>query len=89
MNPCHDPHRVSIGFLADVPPTTGHQPKDLAENDDVCVKPLFFHRPSTTSTYDSAESMETPPPESDLDEEQIRALLASPGIFLGYVLHAA
>ena len=29
-----------------------------------------------TSTYDSAERIETPPPESDL-YEQIRALLAS------------
>ena len=41
------------------------------------VKPLFLHRPSITSTYDSAESIATPPPESDLDDEQIRALLAS------------
>ena len=57
---------------------TGHEPKDLAENDDLCVKPLFFHRPSITSTYDSAESIATLPPESDLDDWQIRALLASP-----------
>ena len=28
--------------------------------------------------YDSAESIATPLPESDLDEEQLRALLASP-----------
>ena len=31
-----------------------------------------------TSTYDSAESIETPPPESDLDGKQIRSVLASP-----------
>ena len=57
---------------------TGHEPKDLAENDDLCVKPLFFHRPSITSTYDSADSIATLRPESDLDDWQIRALLASP-----------
>ena len=45
----------------------------------ICVsKPLFFHRPSITSTCDSAESIATPPPESDQDDEQIRALLAWP-----------
>ena len=43
-----------------------HDPKDPAENDDLCVKPWFFHRPSVTSTYDSAHSIATPPPESDL-----------------------
>ena len=39
---------------------------------------MFFHRPSITSTLDSAESIATLPPESDLDDEQIRALLALP-----------
>ena len=77
MDPCHDP-QVSIGSMADVPPTTGYEPKDLAENDDLCVNPLFFHRPSITSTYDSPESISTRAPESDLDDEQIRPLLASP-----------
>ena len=78
MNPCHDPQQVSIGYMADLPPTAGYEPKDLAGNDDLCVKPLFFHRPSTTSTYDSVESIATLPHASDLDDEQIRALLASP-----------
>ena len=31
-----------------------------------------------TSTYDSAESIATPPAESDLDDEQLRNVLASP-----------
>ena len=31
-----------------------------------------------TSTYDSAESIATLPPESDLDDEQMRKMLASP-----------
>ena len=39
---------------------------------------MFFHRPGMTSAYDSAESIATPPPESDLDDEQIRNMLASP-----------
>ena len=39
---------------------------------------MFFHRPSMTSTCDSAGSVATPSPESDLDEDQIRDLLASP-----------
>ena len=78
INPCPDPQQASIGYTADVRTSTGCEPKDLAENDDLCVKPLFFHRPSMTSTYDSAESIATRPPESVLDDEQIRALLASP-----------
>ena len=63
--------------MADVRTCTGYEPKDLAENDDLCVKPVFFHRPSISWTYDSAENIATPPPDSDLDDEQIRALLAS------------
>ena len=39
---------------------------------------MFFHRPSMTSTCDSAESVATPPPEPDLDDEQLRDMLASP-----------
>ena len=78
INPCHDPQQASIGYMADVPPTTSYELKDLEENDDPRVKLLFFNRPSFTSTYDSAESIATPPPESDLDDEQICALLTSP-----------
>ena len=64
--------------MADVRTSVGYEPKDLADNDDLCVKPLSFHRPSITSTYDSTESIATHPPESDLDDEQIPVLLASP-----------
>ena len=60
INPCPDPQQASIGYMGDVQPTTSYEPKDLAENDDLCVMPLFFHRQSTTSTYDSAESIATP-----------------------------
>ena len=76
---CGDPIIESFGPLADLHSPAGYEPKDLAEEDDpVQVRPLFFHRPSMTSTYDSAESIATPPPESDLDDEQIRTMLASP-----------
>ena len=37
---------------------------------------MFFHRPSMTSTSDSAESIATPPLESDLDDDQVRNMLA-------------
>ena len=75
---CDDPVNVSFGSLADLHSPSGYEPKDLAEEDNpVQVKPLFFHRPSMTSTYDSAESIATSPPEWDLDDEQIRTLLAS------------
>ena len=49
MKPCHDPQQVSIGYVADIPPTAGYEPKDLAENDDLCVKPLLFHRANSCS----------------------------------------
>ena len=32
--------------MADVRTLTGYELKDLAEKDDLCVKPLFFYRPS-------------------------------------------
>ena len=69
--------------MADVRTFTRYEPKDLAEKDDLCLKPLFFHRPSITSTYDSAGSMATHPPESDLNDEQIRALLAFTTVLAG------
>ena len=58
--------------------TSKTKTKDLAEHKDLRVKPLFFRRPSMASSCDSAESIGTSPPDSDLDDEQIRALLASP-----------
>ena len=39
---------------------------------------MFFHKPSMTSTHDSAESIATPPPKSDLDDDELRNMLASP-----------
>ena len=76
--PCAVLQQVSTGYLADPTTFTGHEPKDLAENEVPRVNPLFTHRPRKASTCDSAESIATLPPESDVADEQIRALLASP-----------
>ena len=54
------------------------QPQTNEEDNSKLVIPMFFHRPSMTSTYDSAGSIASPPRESDLDDEQIRKMLASP-----------
>ena len=79
--------------MAEPRPFAGYEPKQLAENkdykhftedrqltehEDLCVKPLSFHQSTTATTYDSAESIATPLPGSDIDDEQLRALLASP-----------
>ena len=91
--PCGDPRPHLSGALAKPPSFTGYEPKQLAENqdhrqntedkqfaehEDLRVKPLFFHQLSIASTYDSAESIVTLPSDTDLDDVQIRALLASP-----------
>ena len=77
--PCTDLSNVSFGSVAEIYSPTGYEPKDLTEEDiSVLVKPMFFHRPSMMSTYDSVESSATLPPESDLDDEQIWNVLASP-----------
>ena len=62
------------GALPEPRPFTGHEPKQLnedqdykqlTEHEDLRVKPLSFHQSITASTYDSAENIATPPPESD------------------------
>ena len=52
--------------------------KELNEHEVLRVNPLSFHQSITASTYDSAESIATPHPESDLDDEQLRALPTVP-----------
>ena len=57
---CADPSNVSFGLLAETYSLAGCKPKDLTEEDNyVSVKPMFFHNPSMTSTYDSADSIAT------------------------------
>ena len=84
-SPAHSTHSLPralhdglCGRLADQNTFTGYEPKDLIEVNDTEVTPTLFHRPSMTSTYDSAQSVATPPLEADLDDEQIKAMLASP-----------
>ena len=66
--------RVSTMWLV-YAPLQVTSPKILQKKDDLCVKPLFFHRPSTTSTYDSSESIASLPPESDLFHRRQAVLL--------------
>ena len=53
--------------MAEMHSPTGYEPKDLTEESkSMLVKPMFFHRSSMTSTYVSAESIVTSPPEPGL-----------------------
>ena len=85
--PCGDQRPQQSGAPTEIPPLTGYEPMQLAENqdhrhftedkqltehEDLRVKPLPFHQPIT------AESIATPSPGSDSDGEQHHALLASP-----------
>ena len=54
------------------------EPQNLIEDNSIEIKTMFFHRPSMTSSYDSAESIATPPLASELDDDQTRNMLASP-----------
>ena len=91
--PCGDLRPQLSGALAEPRPFTGNEPKQLVENqdykhftrdgqltehEDLRVKPLSFHQSITASTDESAESIAAPLPESDLDDAQLRAPLASP-----------
>ena len=76
---CDGPrHGATFGQLAESNFTTGYEPNDLTDMNNTEVTPIFFHCWSVTSTSDSAESIATPPPESDVDDEQIRNMLAPP-----------
>ena len=57
--PCAEPSNVSSGPMAEATSLAGYEPNatDLIEVTNIEVKPMFFQRPSMTSTYDSAESI--------------------------------
>ena len=74
---CVEPSSSSFGPVQDSTSATGHEP-NLVEDNSMEIKPMFFHKPSMTSTCDTSESIATPPPESDLDYGQSRNMLASP-----------
>ena len=95
--PCQDPRPQQRGALTDTPPRTGYEPNWIVEDgdyrhftgdgqftelEDLRVRSLSFHKSIVATTYDSDESIATPP-ESDFDDEQHRALLASP-LYLHY-----
>ena len=80
--PCQDP-----GALTDTPPLIGYEPNRIVEDrdwrhltgdgqftelEDLRVRSLSFHKSIVASTYDSAESIATPP-KTDFDDEQVRA----------------
>ena len=88
--PCGDQRPQHSGALTEIPPLTGYEPNWTAEDQDYRhftedkqfteledrAKSLSHNQSIKASTYESAESIETHP-ESDFDDEQIRALLAS------------
>ena len=90
--PCQEPRPQQRGALTEIPPLTGYEPNRIAEDwdyrhftgdgqftehEDLRVKHLSFQQSIIASTCDSAESIATHP-ESGLDDEQLRALRASP-----------
>ena len=81
--PCADLRRLLSGVLAEPPSLIGYKPKqlaefqDLAEHEDLLVQPLFFHRPNIASTYDSAENIVTPPPNSGTRKLDVQCILRS------------
>ena len=89
---CKDPWQD--GSSTEYQLLTGYEPKrielnrtlfnlsnqDIDDQDDIeeiGVKPLSYSQSLIHSAYDSAESIATPP-DSDLEDEQLRKMLASP-----------
>ena len=90
--PCENQRPQQRRALTETPPRTGYEPNPIVEDgncrhftkdglftelEHLCVRPLSFHQSIIASTSDSAESIATFP-ESDYDDEQLRALLGSP-----------
>ena len=85
--PCED-QRPQRGALTETPPHTGYEPNQIVEDrdyrhftedgqftelEDLRVRLLLFHQSIIVSTYNSADSIAMPP-ESDFDDDQLRAL---------------
>ena len=58
---CVDSSTVSFGPVPESTSCTGYEPKNLIEVNSMEIKPMFFHKPSMTSTCDTSESIATPP----------------------------
>ena len=89
---CEDPRQD--GTSTEYPSSTGYQPKRIELNrilvnpqnqiiddqddiEEIGVKPLTYSKSLIHSAYDSAQGIATSP-DSDLDDEQLRKMLASP-----------
>ena len=87
--PCEDRRPQLSGAMAEPQLFTGYEHQQLAEDrhykhftgdgqftehEDLRVKPLSFYQSIIASTCDSAESIATLPLESDLHDQQLRAL---------------
>ena len=85
-------HNVRGDSSPELPPLTGYEPSGIADDqedmhftedeqfnelEEIRVRLWYFHQSIVSSTQDSAESNATPQ-EADFDDEQLRALLASP-----------
>ena len=91
--PCADPRESRSEGFSDPEPFTGYEPNRIVEQEDITctedkiteiqghVKIVSYNQSLLTSTQDSTESIATPQ-EADLDDEQIRALLALPRYLL-------
>ena len=83
-----------MALLQKYQPLTSHEPKrvelnrtlfnlsnqeidDQEEKEEIVVKPMSYSQSLIHSAFDSAESIATPP-DSDLEDEQLRKMLASP-----------
>ena len=73
---CADLSNASSGPVPESTSLTGFEPNNLMEDNTMEIKPILFHKPNMTSTYDTSESIATHPPDSDLDDDQIRNMLA-------------
>ena len=73
---CADPQEVSLCYLAELTIVTGYEPKDLSRKRGFTCQTIYSSTDQVElDTYDSAQNLVTPPPESDSNDERIRDLL--------------
>ena len=75
---CNPRHERLFGPMAEFNTPARNEPNDPIGFNNTEVKLMFFNISSMASTYDPAESIATPLLESDLDDEQIQVMPASP-----------
>ena len=57
---CADPSNSAFGPLLETTSPAGNEPNNPIEDNSMEIKPLFFHKPSMTSTCDTSETMASP-----------------------------